>query len=154
MKKSIKAFSLIEIIISTIILTIWVFWIYKLIWNNMNLLSNNENFITLNSLYNPFKECLKSIWYNSLSWSYNSWEIFSVNFSEDNLWCQTWSYNENLNFSWVLLNNKNYFLYAKVIQKNTNEIKLEINIFNDTSGYLFSSWSENENFKYINIIKN
>lgn len=153
MKKSTKAFSLIEIIISTIILTIWVFWVYKLIWNNMNLLSNNENHITLNSLYNPFTECLKSIWYNSLSWSYNSWETFSINFWEDNLWCATWSYNEIIDFSWVTLNNQNYFLYGKVVGKDINQINLEINIFNETSGYLFNSWSENESFKYINIIK-
>ncbi len=153
MQKSTKAFSLIEIIISISILTIWVFWVYKLIWNNMNLLSNNENFITLNSLYNPFKECLNSIWYNSLSTKYNSWDTFSVNFWENNLWCATWSYNENLNFSWVSLNNQNYFLYAKVIWKDINKINLETNIFNDTSGYLFNSWSENENMKYIEILK-
>lgn len=102
MKKSNKAFSIIEIIISTVILTIWVFWVYKLIWNNMSLLSNNEIFLQQNMLFNPFKECLKAIWYNSLSWSYSVWSWFSVNFWNDNLWCFTWSFDSNYSFSWVI----------------------------------------------------
>jgi len=144
MKSTKKAFSLIEVIISTVILTIWVFWVYKLIWSNMNLLSNNENYTQLNMLYKPLKECIKSIWYNSLSWSYNTWSWFSINFWNNNLWCFTWSYNDNLNFSWVIIDNREYFLYSKVIWKDSLKIDLELNIFNDTASYLFNSGSTNE----------
>lgn len=152
MKKTNKAFSLIEIIISTIILTIWVFGVYKLMWNNINLLSNSETYKEANSLYFPFKECLKSFWYDNLS-SYNSWETFWVNFKENNMWCATWSYNNNFDFSWVTIQNKNYYLYSEVIQKDAINLKLKINIFNDTTWFLFKSWVLNDN-QILIITKN
>ncbi|MDD5770614.1 MAG: prepilin-type N-terminal cleavage/methylation domain-containing protein [Candidatus Gracilibacteria bacterium] len=102
MKKSNKAFSIIEIIISTVILTIGVFGVYKLIGNNMSLLSNNEIFLQQNMLFNPFKECLKAIGYNSLSGSYSVGSGFSVNFGNDNLGCFTGSFDSNYSFSGVI----------------------------------------------------
>lgn len=151
MKNYKKAFSIIEIIISTAILTIWVFWVYKLIWNNMNFMANNENLLQLNTLYNPLRECIKSIWYNSLSWSYNSWDIFSINFWQDNMWCQTWTYNSTYDFSWITLQNQEYFMYGKIIEKTWTWIKLELNIYNTLNWELFKSWSKNENNKYLTI---
>lgn len=153
MKKSKNAFSIIEIIISTIILTIWVFWVYKLIWNNMNYIANNENLLQLNMMYNPLRECIKSIWYNSLSWSYNSWDDFSINFWQDNTECLTWSYNNTYDFTWVVLQNQEYYMYSKIIEKTATQIKLELNIYNTLNWYLFKSWSTNEDNKYL-IIKN
>lgn len=151
MKNYKKAFSIIEIIISTAILTIWVFWVYKLIWNNMNFMANNENLLQLNTLYNPLRECIKSIWYNSLSWSYNSWDIFSINFWQDNMWCQIWTYNSTYDFSWITLQNQEYFMYGKIIEKTWTWIKLELNIYNTLNWELFKSWSKNENNKYLTI---
>lgn len=153
MKKSKNAFSIIEIIISTIILTIWVFWVYKLIWNNMNYIANNENLLQLNMMYNPLRECIKSIWYNSLSWSYNSWDNFSINFWQDNTECLTWSYNNTYDFTWVVLQNQEYYMYSKIIEKTATQIKLELNIYNTLNWYLFKTWSTNEDNKYL-IIKN
>jgi len=152
MKKLKKWFSIIEIVISTAILTIWVFWVYKLIWNNMNFIANNENLLQLNMLYIPFRECIKSIWYNSLSWNYNSWDSFSINFWSDNMWCFTWIYNTTYDFSWVILQNQEYFMYGKIIQKTSTWIKLELNIYNNLSWYLFKTWSSNQDNKYL-IIK-
>ena len=153
MKNSKNAFSIIEIIISASILTIWVFWVYKLIWNNMNYIANNENLLQQNMLYTPFRECIKSIWYDSLSWSYNYWDSFSINFWNDHMWCLTWSYNNTYDFSWVLVDNGNYYMYSKVINKTTTEIQLELNIYNSLNWYLFSSWSENIENKYLTIKK-
>lgn len=153
MKKSKKAFSIIEIIISASILTIWVFWVYKLIWNNMNYIANNENLLQLNMLYNPMRECIKSIWYNSLDWNYNSWDIFSINFWNDNMLCLTWSYNTTYDFSWVLIDNQEYYMYSNIISKTNTGIKLELNIYNPLNGYLFNSWSENQDNKYLVIKK-
>lgn len=152
MKRFKKWFSIIEIVISTAILTIWVFWVYKLIWNNMNFIANNENLLQLNMLYIPFRECIKSIWYNSLSWNYNSWDSFSINFWSDNMWCFTWIYNTTYDFSWVILQNQEYFMYGKIIEKTLTWIKLELNIYNNLSWYLFKTWSSNQDNKYL-IIK-
>jgi hypothetical protein len=100
------AFTLIEIIISTIILTGWVFGIYKLLSINTNNLNNYDNQFQINSLFGNMQECIKSIWY---SW-FSAW-ISSFNFWTDNKWCFTWIYDSALSFSWVRLDNKDYFLY-------------------------------------------
>lgn len=144
MNLSKKAFSLIEIIISISILTIWVFWVYKLIWNNMNLLSNNETSKTLESLYNPFWECLKYFWFENIN-TYNIWDKFSVNFWEDNLWCYTWSFDNNYSFSWIKLNNQEFFLFWEITQKEAEKITLKLNIFNDIS---WLKWFDNYIIKY------
>lgn len=151
MKISKKGFSIIEAIVSTIILTIWVFWIYKLIWNNMNLLSNNETYITMLTLWKNFKECSKYFWYNNLS-SYSSWDLFSVNFWVDNNWCFTWSYDNDFYFSWVTFDNKEFFLYWKIIEKETDYLKVNYNVFNFTAWKLFKEGNYNDNLQNV-IIK-
>lgn len=151
MNKSKNAFSIIEIVISTAILTIWVFWVYKLIWNNMNYIANNENLVELNMMYNPFRECVKSIWYNSLSGSYNVWDSFSLNFWDNNMWCFTWSYNSNYDYTWVIMQNREYYMYSKVIGKDATNIKLELNIYSENTWILFKSWATNEDNKYLTI---
>lgn len=153
MNSSKKAFSIIEIIISASILSIWVFWVYKLIWNNMNYIANNENLLQLNMLYNPFRECIKSIWYNSLSWSYNSGDTFSIHFWPDNMWCLTGTYNKTYDFSGVMIDHQEYFLFWKVSEKSSWEMKSELNIYNPLNGYLFNSWSDNQWNQYIIIKK-
>ncbi|MDD5213895.1 MAG: hypothetical protein PHG82_05705 [Candidatus Gracilibacteria bacterium] len=153
MKKSKNAFSIIEIIISTIILTIGVFGVYKLIGNNMNYIANNENLLQLNMMYNPLRECIKYIGYNSLSGSYNSGDNFSINFGQDNTECLTGSYNNTYDFTGVTLQNQEYYMYSKIIEKTATQIKLELNIYNTLNGYLFKTGSTNEDNKYL-IIKN
>lgn len=148
-----KAFSIIEIIISASILSIWVFWVYKLIWNNMNYIANNENLLQLNMLYNPMRECIKSIWYNSLSWSYNSWDTFSIYFWSNNMWCFTGTYNTTYDFSWIIIDHQEYFLFWKISEKSSWEMKSELNIYNPLNGYLFNSWSDNKWNQYIIIKK-
>lgn len=147
-------FSLIEVIIAIWILTVWVFWVYKLIWSNMLLLWNSENNLTLNSLNLPFKECLKSIWYNSLSWSYSLWDEFSINFWNDNLSCLTWSYSSWFNFTPVKIDNQEYYMFAKVYFKSSDYIKFETNIYSPNLWYLFNSWSSiTSDYKYFTLYK-
>ncbi len=100
------AFTLIEIIISTIILTWGVFGIYKLLSINTNNLNNYDNKSQINDMFINMQECIKSIWYSSFS----AW-TGSFNFWTDNKWCFTWTYDSALSFSWVKLDNKDYFLY-------------------------------------------
>lgn len=58
MKNSYSAFSLIEVIVATSILTIAVFWIFKLIWENSKIIAQSQNYIQWNLLLQPTKECL------------------------------------------------------------------------------------------------
>ena len=61
-----KWFTLIEVIVATSILTLTVFWVYKLIWENNKLLSQSHNIQNSHYLYYPFVECLSNIWLSAL----------------------------------------------------------------------------------------
>lgn len=108
MKNTKKAFTLVEIIISTIILTTGVFAIYSLLTINSNNLNNYDTLITSKDLFENMQECIKKIW---ITWFSSSQTWYSFNFWTDNNLCLTWSYNTSLSFSGVKLDNKEYFLY-------------------------------------------
>lgn len=128
MTKNKTWFSLIEVVVATSILTIWVFGIYKLIWNDLNLVSNTNTKKTANIIEKSLIECIKYFWKNTLSWSYNIDEKFSINFWNNLNWCFTWSYNTSYNFSWVLLNNKEFFNILHIQKKETNNININYEI--------------------------
>lgn len=117
-------FSLIEVIVSTIILTIWVFWVYKLIGNNMALLGKNEVQLTMKTLNKNFQECLTN--------KYDSITVgdFSMNFWIDNMWCELNEFQENYNFTGVVINNQDFFLYGN---KKSNW-DITYNIFSPETG--------------------
>lgn len=58
--KNKNAFSIIEVVIATWIISITLFWIYKIIWENNKIIANSNNFLTQNFLYENAYECLKS----------------------------------------------------------------------------------------------
>lgn len=149
MKKSKNWFSLVEIIIAWTILTVWVFWIYKLFWVNMSLLSNNETYTQAVNLEFPFKECLKNLWFSNFN-TYSSGNYFIINFWSGNLECNTWSYNNNYTFSWVSISDNSYYLYWKISEKYNDKIKMDLNIYNST---IWNLYSENSNNKYIYLYK-
>lgn len=137
MKHHTHWFSLIEIIVSSIILTIGLFGVYKLIANNMVLIDEAQNKATQKNLILPMKECLASKKYTWLT-SYSSGDTLSVNFWTNLLDCQLSTYNTGYTFSGVTLDNETYFLYGKVIEKTTNNIKLELNIYSEKYQNSFS----------------
>lgn len=71
-----KWFSLIEVIIATSILTISVFWVYKLIWENSKIINNSTNNIQLNYIFPLIYECIDNIIFPS----YNIWDNYKINF--------------------------------------------------------------------------
>lgn len=146
-------FSLIEVIVAISVLTIWVFWVYKLIWSNMLLLSNSESNITLNSLKLPLDECMKNFWYDYLSWAYALNQTFSINFWSWNLDCLTWSYDSSFSFTPVIVDNAEYYLYEKMIFKWNDFLKFETNIYSSQNWYLYNSWTSSD-LKNITIYKN
>ncbi|EKE28931.1 MAG: hypothetical protein ACD_2C00264G0016 [uncultured bacterium (gcode 4)] len=91
-------FTLAEVLVSALILSITVFWILRLANNNSAQVWVIERNRLLNETIFNTRECLKSLDFDSLNALTNT---VSVNFWIDNNWCQTWSYNSSLSFSWI-----------------------------------------------------
>jgi hypothetical protein len=113
MKYSNKWFSLIEVIVATSILTIAVFWVFKLIAENSKILTNSNNFMQANFLLQPTKECLNKIW-NDI-WINVLGSMLSPVYL--NLWftwtdCSTWN-----NTTLLILDNIEYQIYAEINNK-------------------------------------
>lgn len=83
MQKNNYAFSLLETIVATWIISITLFWIYKIIWENNKIISNSNNFLTQNILYEVSKECLK--WEKFIQKKFlNFWEnLKNCNFTDN-----------------------------------------------------------------------
>jgi prepilin-type N-terminal cleavage/methylation domain-containing protein len=84
MKKSTCAFTLIEIIIATSILTITVFWIYKLIWENSKIVSNSNISVKTTLLFPVIEACIENSLITSDKYFY-IWEDFKLCEANDNL---------------------------------------------------------------------
>ncbi len=142
MKKINTWFSLIEIIISTVILTIWIFWIYKLIGNNMAMLGNTQQRTTMKTLETNMRECINYFSFDSFN-NYDTWSHFSIHFWNDNLWCFMGSYNKDYYFTWVTIDNNDFYLYGNIIEKSSSKINFKLNVFSPEVGNLYK---ENINF--------
>jgi prepilin-type N-terminal cleavage/methylation domain-containing protein len=121
MKKNKKAFTLIEVIIASAILSITVFWVYKLIWENSKLINNSDNYLQLNSLFPAFEECIKNKWYSSFSGDLEN-STKKINFWNNLNWCEIWNSNN------VVIDNIEFFLETKIISKKNNYIDFELKI--------------------------
>ena len=97
MRLNTKAFSLIEVLTATIILSIAVFWVFKLIWENGKLINNSEKYKTATSLFIPFKECMKNIY----TWATID-NTFYINLNN----CTSTAIE-----TWIVLDNIEYTLY-------------------------------------------
>ena len=133
MKKNINWFSLIEVIVATSILTIAVFWIFKLIWENSKILANSQNYIQANLLLQPSKECLDFLLKNSdlntmkttLSWAYLDLSNFT--------WvCTIWS-NSTVN----TLDSIDYSIYIEKNNEWSDFVDWKINILSDVINPLY-----------------
>lgn len=109
MKYNNKWFSLIEVIVATSILTIAVFWVFKLIAENSKILTNSNNFMQANFLLQPTKECLNKIW-NDIWINVLGSMLSPVYIDLWSTWtdCSTWN-----NATLLVLDNIEYQIYAK-----------------------------------------
>ncbi len=133
-QKNKKAFSLIEIIIASSILSITVFWVYKLISENYKLINNSENYLQINNLFLVFQECIKNKNYTTFSGDTLN-EKRKFNFWTDLKWC------EIVTSSWVILNNIEYYLSSETTGTWINYIDFELKIEWDWI------WIESKNFR-------
>jgi prepilin-type N-terminal cleavage/methylation domain-containing protein len=134
-----KAFTLIEVIVATSILSLSIFGIYKLIGENMRLLWTSSAMTTSALLLNNAKECIKSFWYSAFG---TSWK-YSLSFWTNNMSCATWSFVSNYSFSGVILDSKEYFLSAEILQTSTNFRNWRFEVFEE------SLWKKQIDWKQI-----
>ena len=131
--KSKYAFSIIEVVVSSIILSLSVFWIYKLIAENNRIIDNSNNYLDANLLVTNMIACMENIWFDTLKSSNFSSQTGSFYFQNSLTWsCQTWIYNTSYWFNWVELNNEDYFMYWKIINSWTGFLNWKLWIYNDT----------------------
>jgi len=113
-------FTLIEVIIASAILSITVFWVYKLIWENSKLINNSDNYLQLNNLFLNLEECIKSKKTDYYTESINSTKKYDfwINLN----WCN------NNSYTWVLIDNINYYLKSKITWTWADYIDFELEI--------------------------
>lgn len=135
-------FSLIEVIVSAIILSITVFWVYKLIAENNKIITNSNNYLDANILLNNISNCLENFWFNNLINSNFNSQIWSIYFENSLTWkCMTWTYDVNLTFTWVKLNNFDYFLFAQITNSWANFMDWNLWIYSDTTWKLEKNYT-------------
>ena len=120
MKKSKKAFSIIEVVTASLILSIAVFWVFKLISENEKIINNSSNYNTANSLFLSFWECLNNIKPNISENKYLN--LNNCNSSTSQTWITINNIYYNLSYSWII-NNK------FILNISNNEINLNQEYF-------------------------
>ena len=118
-----KAFSLIEVIISASILSIAVFWVYKLIWENSKTINNINNFSQSNFLIPLSQECIDYIWFDT----FKSSALTNYNL---NLWNNLDSCNTTSSTG-ILLDSIEYYIEGIITNSWSNFIEWSINISSD-----------------------
>lgn len=134
MKKISKSwFSIIEVVISSIILSLSVFWIYKLIAENNKIIDNSNNYLDANILLTNLTSCIENIWFDSLKSSDFTSQTWSFYFQNSLTWkCMTWTYNSNYTFNSVKLNDLDYYLYWKITNSWTSSLDWVIWVYNES----------------------
>lgn len=112
-------FTLIEVIIATGILTISVFWVYKLISENNKILEKSNNSLSVALLFPVLENCIENKEV-TVTWYYNLWtDLDKCNFS----------FNESQTIiDWIT-----YTIYSENINENVNSITWQNSISSDYS---------------------
>ena len=91
-------FTLVEVLVSALILSVTVFGILRLTNDNSQRINTIEKDKESNLIYSNTYECLKGWKYDYLS---TLTSTVSINFWDDNTRCLTWTYDDALSFSWI-----------------------------------------------------
>lgn len=137
-------FTLIEVLVATMILATVVFGILRLSNNNTKQTDNLEKNNDMYDIYSNSLECIKSLWYDYLSWTTSTQ---SINFWTNTDNCLTWAYDNWLSFTWVEIKSyfdwqqagsNNYWVYFATKRQSS---------FIDVNTYI-TSWSFTKKFSY------
>jgi len=104
LKNNNKAFSLIEVMVSIFVFTLWVMWVYAIIVSTMEINDYNKNYIIASNLAREQLELVRNIRdvnykniqnYNEINpnWSiWKTWTNLTDYYSSGSTFFQTWSY--------------------------------------------------------------
>lgn len=134
-------FTLLEIMVASAILSLTVFWVYKLIWENSRLIGNKDIFLQKNILIYNIKECLDTLWF--FAFRTNPQSEYSFNFWATKNDCNTWSFSPDYSFTPVNMNGNDYFLYGKITNSGATFLDWELSIFEE------STWKVSKNYKQV-----
>lgn len=134
MKKISKSwFSILEVVVSSIILSLSVFWIYKLMAENNRIIDNSNNYLDANLLTTNVISCIENIWFDTFKNSNFDSQTWSFYFHGSLTGkCMTWAYDTNYTFNSVKLNDLDYYIYWKIIKTWTSSLDWSIWVYNDS----------------------
>lgn len=121
MRKSANAFSIIEVVVASFILSLSVFGVYKLIWENTKLIWKSYNYMQANFLFQPLRECIEKIGYDSIIWTWNS--VIYFNLWSDWQECEIWTDTDVL-----FIDNLEYQLLWEITNTTTESIEWDLKI--------------------------
>ena len=133
-----KAFSIIEVLVASIILSISVFWVFKLIAENTKIINNSENYSQGVSLFIPFEECLNYLDFSKFL-DKTIWKKYNFNFWINRNSCEIWNSNK------ITIDNIDYELSWEITWSWPNYLKWELNIFSDQSWFLKKEFKQIKN---------
>lgn len=132
--KNKRAFSLIEVVIATWIISVSVFWVYKMIWENTKIINKSSEYFQINTLFQSLEECIENKWNIDFYWII--WDEYSFvlwnNYKDcdiESLWSNT--------INWI-----NYFLRWKIIEKNTDYINWQLEISSDNNSVITQEFKQ------------
>ena len=123
-KQNNKAFTLIEVIVAASILSITIFGVYKLIWENTKLISNKEQYSFANTFFPSLQECIEYTWTWWLAWNTTYHFDFWENWDECN---RTSSFTRN-----IILDNVEYTLSGTTSDDILTKINWTLEVSSDT----------------------
>ena len=136
MKKNKKAFSLIEVLMATWILTIAVFWVYRLIWENSKVIGNSNTYLQTNNMITPLMECIENIWFDNFK--NNTVTNYYFDFWPNLTWCFTWTTS-----TWMVFDNIEYELTWNITGSWTTYIDWSLWVSTQTT------WKITKDYKQI-----
>ncbi|MDD3646060.1 MAG: prepilin-type N-terminal cleavage/methylation domain-containing protein [Candidatus Gracilibacteria bacterium] len=119
MQNSKNAFSLVEILVASVILSITVFGVYKLIGENNKIINNSDNYTQIDYIFPNLTECINHIGFTNFKSITTS--SYDFNFGATGTGCYTGS-------SKVIINNIEYRLSGKITNSGSEFIDWNLNI--------------------------
>lgn len=121
-----KWFTLIEIVIATGVITISVFWVFKLISENNKIIENSNNYLNSTLLLNIAENCIENTWINATRFIWLWENLKNCNISSSEIIST---------IDWL-----DYSIKADIIQNSSTWKVWEITIFNE------NIWNINNTF--------
>jgi hypothetical protein len=120
-------FTLLEVVVATAILTISVFWVYKLIWENTKLITNFDSYKQWDTLFVSIEQCINHIWFDAFKNGTSTGYYFD--FWSDLYWCSTWTISDK-----ITLDNIEYKLSWEITWSWSDYIDWTLWVYSENNG--------------------